>query len=197
MSYCSNCGHKMEEDSLFCPECGQKLEEETSVFNAAKPEVVLESDDTIILHGDSASTLNEPLNEITDSETTDQAAVSSKEQMEEQTSSKESPRLWGIIGIGLFCVLGGIGYASWFIWILVAFLVLIVIAGSQGTSWWQIGLSAVIILFGTPLLSDSSESSSTATIEVQENINTTEKQTEHHKYVPDDKFKKSVERMFY
>ena len=160
--FCTNCGFKIEDDSLFCPECGQKLLKETSPNDLCEPPVELVGDSAVLQEASSNVFDNGSLEENISAEVTNPEDQSSIEKTEEKEPAKGFPRLWGIIGIALFCILGGIGYASWFMWVLVGLLVLLVIAGTPETRWWQIGLSLVIIIFGTPLFSGSTSSSESA-----------------------------------
>ena len=79
----------------------------------------------------------------------------------DKPSAIKKTRIFGIIGIITFVVLGGISYAPWFIWIAVAALVMWTYEGINKKG--QIICAAIAILIGTPLIfgHDSEDTKST------------------------------------
>lgn len=72
-------------------------------------------------------------------------------QEQSQNANAKPTRIWGIIGIVAFVILGGIGFCPWYLWIVVALLALITFGGtSKGL---QILFTAIVIIWGTPLFS--------------------------------------------
>lgn len=68
--------------------------------------------------------------------------------------SKES-RIFGISGLVLFVVLGGMGYCPWYMWIFVVILALVTLSGLYKK--FQIGCAILVILFATPIFNFEAE----------------------------------------
>lgn len=73
-----------------------------------------------------------------------------KQEQSENANAKPT-RIWGILGIVGFVILGGIGFCPWYLWLVVVLLALITFGGtSKGL---QILFAAIVIIWGTPLFS--------------------------------------------
>lgn len=95
--------------------------------------------------------MSKNIEEITDS--------SSKQQLEgeAQRETQKSSYLFGVIGLACFFILGGFSYCPWYIWIVVILLSVVTLSGLY--KGFQCICAIVIILFGTPVLSDATDSS--------------------------------------
>ena len=98
--------------------------------------------------------MSKNIEEITDS--------SSMQQLEGETKGESQKRsyLFGVIGLAGFCLLGGFSYCPWYIWIVVVLLVVMTLSGLY--KGFQCICTIVIILFGTPVLSDDTDGSDTS-----------------------------------